>query len=195
MTIGVDLDSVLAYIEEPLLDFLNQEYKTNHGVEDVKNYDLSILWKCSPEEMIDRIYKFFRSPFMGKVVPVEGSMEGISQLGLKNNLVVITSRPLWLEEKTDAWLSKYFPDMFEQVVHTNQLSKEGEEKVNKSDICSILGATILIEDCSDYCEDCAENGIKVYLYDRPWNSSFEPRNNVTRVFGWEDINKRLSSKP
>jgi uncharacterized HAD superfamily protein len=128
---------------------------------------------------------------MDKVVPVENSVEEVAKLSLKHDLVVITSRALWIEDITTDWINKYFPNMFKKIVQTNQFSKADENKKKKSDICSMLNVSILIDDGPEYCEDCAQAGFKVYLYDRPWNTDIELHKNVTRVFGWKDISKRL----
>lgn len=57
--------------------------------------------------------------------------------------------------------------------------------MNKAEICLAEGIPILIEDHKDYSLSCAEKGIKVILFDKPWNRDFE-HDNITRVAGWNE---------
>jgi uncharacterized HAD superfamily protein len=186
MTIGVDIDSVIAYLEGPLMKFHNDNYGTNLRVDDITNYDLTHWWKCTPNELTERLFEFYRSPQMSKLPPVEGSQKGISQLKKNHDLVAITARPLWLDEETNRWLDTNFPDSFTKVIHTNQVSKSGESK-KKSEVCKEVGATYILEDHILYANDCAENGINVCLLERPWNAKEKLHENITRVSSWDEI--------
>ena len=193
MLIGVDLDSVLAYLEDPLFRFHNDRFGTKDKIKDAKDYDMWLLWKCTPRESFDRICDFYRSPYMDEVLPVKGAIKGIAKIKQKHELVVITSRPNWIEEKTNNWINMYFPGVFKQVIQTNQFSHASEKKVKKSEVCLNIGAKVFIDDCPAYCEDCAGAGISVYMFARPWNKKAPLGENVARVSGWGEIEKRLLS--
>lgn len=54
--------------------------------------------------------------------------------------------------------------------------------------CKQISAAIMIEDKSDIALYLAENGIKVLLFDTPYNCSAE-HENITRVHSWDEIYK------
>lgn len=187
MIIGVDLDGILASVHGPILDFHNEEYGTNFGPEDLVNYDLSLLWGCGMSEAIRRVCAFYKTSFMDQTKPISGSVEGVSKLNSNNDLIIITSRPRWLDSKTKSWLNKFFPNKFKDVIHTNQVSQEGEKKEKKSEVCLRVGAEVLIEDCLDYADDCAQENINVLLLDKSWNQSENLHKKITRVYDWKDL--------
>lgn len=192
MKIGVDMDSVLAEIMIPLVNFHNDLYGTDLKLEDHIHYDLTKVWKCSNDEVLEKIDKFYRSSYFDKTQPVKGAKEGIGHLSKKHELIVITSRPYSIENKTLGWLAKHFPGTFKSVQHTNHINFDKSKKRDKSSVCMELGIKLMIDDCLEFAEDCAGKNIKVLLVDTPWNRSDKLHKNITRVLSWEEIVKLLS---
>lgn len=192
MTIGVDLDGILAYIIDPILKYHNDTYGTSYTVEDMVDYKLSVIWGCSHPEAISRVLDFYKSPYMDLTKPIEGSIDGISKLSKDHDLIIITSRPRSLDNKTRSWLDKYFPNKFKDIIHTNQVSHEGEDHETKSSVCLRLNAGILIEDHLDYAYDCIDKGVDVLLLDKTWNQENNLPIGVTRVHDWKEILENIS---
>jgi len=185
MLIGIDLDSVVADIMPPLIDYHNKNYGTSLVLSDYKVFELGVTWRCSREEVLSRAFNFYRSSWFDTVKPVKGAIEGIEYLSRNCELHIITSRPNIIKEKTDKWIFKYFPKKFKTIHHTNQFSKKGGK--NKSEICQSLGIKMIIEDSLAFAHDCSSSDIKVLLMDMPWNQSKTLPKNITRVYGWKDI--------
>ena len=61
MIIGVDIDDVILKVNEQMQAWHNREYNTNFRFEDITEYDLWNVWKCSREEAIKRVMTFFLS--------------------------------------------------------------------------------------------------------------------------------------
>jgi len=100
---------------------------------------------------------------------------------------VITSRPNFIRDKTCAWVEKYFPGTFEDIVLTDQYSAS-RNRVLKSEICSERGIELIIEDSLDHAVDCARAGIKSLLIDCPWNNySPDIPIEIRKVNSWEEI--------
>lgn len=188
--IGVDLDSVLASLTPHLLEFHNQNYGTNLKEEDCIDYRLSLLWGCSVDEVVKRLYEFYDSNYFNKVVPVKGSQRGIDYLASKYDLYVITSRPTWIEDKTVGWLKKYFTEKFLEIRLTNQVSI-GEKKKSKAEVGAELGIDYLIDDHIDYVLDAYNNGISAIIRDRPWNRGRDLPEGILRFYDWEEIESYL----
>tara|TARA_Y100000310_G_scaffold209958_1_gene210571 strand:- start:1331 stop:1912 length:582 start_codon:yes stop_codon:yes gene_type:complete len=187
MIIGLDVDDVLASFVSALLVYHNDEYGTNLSVSDIKSYNLGEAWGGTKEESIKKVYDFYRSPYFRDIQPVEGSKEGIELLSRKHELVTITSRPNEIYNETIEWLNLHFPEKILEHYFTNEWHKSGNNNRSKSDVCLELGIDVIIEDCLAYAKDCASNGIKVILLDRPWNKSNGLPDKVTRVESWDRI--------
>ncbi len=195
MNIGVDMDSVLAEIIEPLDSFHNIRYQTNLQFEDHSVYNLMGLWNCTETEMIDRIHEFYLSSYFAQTKPIKGAVEGITKLAKKNKLILITSRPLFIEDMSQKWLDNYFKGKFVKICHTNQVTQAHEKKIKKSDVCVRESVEIMIDDHLDYAYDCAQAGIQVLLFEAPWNKKRtiekKYKQNIKRVSNWTEITDLL----
>ncbi len=187
MKIGVDMDSVLAEIMQPMVEFHNARYHTDLTFHDHTDYNLSKVWKCDPTDVLFRIFEYYESPYFDKVQPIEGAVEGIGRLSVSHDLYLITSRPHRIEHKTNAWLKKHFPDKFKKVLHTNQVSHSHEVRKTKSQVCKEEGISLMIDDAPDYAIDCAQAGIQVFLFPALWNKSVPEHKFIRPVAGWSEI--------
>lgn len=197
MKIGVDLDSVLADIMNPLIRFHNTTYKKKHTIDDHNTYNLSLIWDVSEDEVVRRIYAFYESPYMDEIKPMKGSVEGVTHLSSIHDLHVITARPYDIEEKTIAWLDRYYPQKFKSIYHTNWVSSSKFKKRDKSELCIEYGVECMIEDHLDFAADIASKDIEVLLLDSPWNQVNVLPKGVKRVHSWQEIVisiKKKSSK-
>lgn len=196
MNIGVDMDSVIAEIIVPIDLFHNRQYKTNLSYDDHIVYDLRSLWQCNNEQVYERIFEFYHSPEFTKVKPIVGSQEGVKKLSKLHNLHLITSRPHDIEQKTKQWLNTFFPHQFASITHTNQVSKKGGgTSVKKSVIAKQLKIEVMIDDHLTYALDCADNEIKTFLFEAPWNKDYIPQHKfMAKVSGWNEILRLLLYK-
>lgn len=192
MNIGIDLDDVTVKLLDGLLNYLNNKYNTNFKFEEHIQFDLDKIWKCSPEEAMKRVYDFYSSNYMELVLPIDGAINSIYKLSKKHNITFITSRPVFLKEKTNRWLKYYFPHKVFPVYFTNQYTFQKEARINKSDICKKLDIKLMIEDSPANTIDLVSNNIKVLLFNRPWNSSIANTALITRVNNWKDVLKILN---
>jgi uncharacterized HAD superfamily protein len=174
----------------PIIQFHNTEYGTSSKLEDHTSYGLNDVWGIPVNDVIDRVFEFYNSKYFDEILPVTGSVSGVEYLSKKYDLMVITSRPTWLKDKTVEWLEKYYPNKFKKIVLTNQFSKKGK-LIHKSQVCKEEGIETMIEDAVDYAMDCVKEGIKVYLYDMPWNREVDLPDEVVRLYNWKEIEKYL----
>ncbi|HUC01922.1 MAG TPA: hypothetical protein VMA75_03380 [Candidatus Paceibacterota bacterium] len=64
--------------------------------------------------------------------------------------------------------------------------------IDFDEVVADSGATIMIEDHMTNATVCAEAGIKVFLFDQPWNQGELPPG-IERVHSWDEIVKKLSA--
>lgn len=188
--IGIDFDDVLMDFNHGLMSFYNSRNGTTHVREDVKHYRIERLWGCEPEEVTNVIVDFYDSPAHLETLPLKGALEAIELLSREHELVIVTARPEIVREQTEKWIAKHFPEAFQRIFYVNKDFSDLTKKANKSDICKELGVELFIDDSFHNARDIANSGIKVLLFDAPWNRGVEHQN-VERVFTWEEIIERL----
>lgn len=189
--VGVDNDECLAEFVYGFLCFHNQIYGTSFYVMDVSSYNLWEILDCDKQESIRRVHEFYGSCFFPNLPVTLGSREVSRRLSIDNDLFVITSRPEIIKEATLRWLSYHFPDIFKEVIFTNEWNLNGNRKnKTKGEICLEREISYLIEDNLDYARECSEKGVRVFLLDKPWNRS-DVNGNVTRVQSWYEILEKI----
>lgn len=192
MKIGVDLDSVVADIMSPLIDFHNKNYRTNLKLSDHTTFSVEKIWKCTEEEGLNRLFKFYQSDFMDKIKPMPGSIDSIKYLSNIHEFHIITSRSNMLDKITNHWVKKYLPNIFKTINLTNQSGGKGKKNIKKSEVAKKLGISLFIEDHLEYTYDCASLDIKVLLMDMPWNQTKKLPENIVRVYSWKEIVNKIS---
>lgn len=188
--IGLDFDDVLVDFNESIRLFHNNIYGTSYEYKDVIKYDLGLLWKCSPNEIVARIHDFYNSEFHINTPPIEGAIEALRILSKENILVVITSRPESVRKVTLELLEKYFSMQFGEI-HFLDFHQGGlARRKTKGEMCVEAGVEIFVEDVLQNAVTISNKGIPTLLFDRPWNQEKEP-SNITRVFGWNDVLEQI----
>jgi 5'(3')-deoxyribonucleotidase len=191
MKIGVDVDDVLAESMGPLVDFHNQKNGTNLRFGEVFSFDLGKVFGMeNREEAFNHVLDFYKSPFFKKIEPVLSSKEIISKLSKTNQLAAITGRPTVIKNETVLWLEKFYPNCFSETHFSNHFPKE-DKNLSKADFCLEQGYELLIEDSCEFALECAQKGIKVFLFNKPWNKGFAPHENIVPVGSWEEVAEKL----
>jgi len=186
MNIAVDLDDSLADLISQLILFHNERYGTCFKKENFNSNNYVDIWGGTRNDNVIKIRQFFKSGYFEKIIPITGSQEVLKILRKNgHNPFLVTGRESHFEQITYAFIEKYFFDIFSGIYHTNAYS-DNLVKINKSTICKELNASIIIEDDLIHIIDCANSGIKVLVYDTPWNQGALP-DGTTRVFSWNQI--------
>lgn len=176
MRIGIDIDEVLAEFLESFLEFYNSKYKSNFKKEDFKSYQFEEILGGTHEEAVELIKEH---DYGGEIKLVDGALESIKELAKKYELIILTARHPMFKDKTENFLKSHFGDIFSQILYTGEsFQKYG---VTKSDLCKQLNIEIIIEDNKIFSKECAEKGIRVLLFDKPWNQIDEYMENIIRV--------------
>lgn len=189
--IGVDLDEVLAETVDYCL-FYNKNkicWKTVNK-EDIKKYYIHhmVEYDISKEEAIE----WFRNPMIDdinlEIKPVIWAIDWLKQLKNKWFILKIVTARVWdlFWEYTQKWIEKYYPDLFDDIIYANHFTKEDK---TKSELCKENDIFVMVEDNFDYALELAENGIKTYLLEKPWNKDiFKNHKNIIKVKSWQEIN-------
>lgn len=186
MRIGIDLDEIVADTMPAIVNFHNEKYGTDLKKNHFHSYRFWEVWGGTRDEAIKKIYEFSETDHFVKINPVAGSLNAIKKLKENGHeLFVITGRQNEIIKKTEEWIEKHFPEVFSGIHFANSYGFTGQP-LKKSAICSQLNIEIMIEDDIDHAKDLAEAGIRVFLFDQPWNQN-DLEKDVERVFSWEEI--------
>lgn len=180
MKIGIDIDEVVAKYVEGYLEIFKKEYGKKVNFEDVFSYNFGEVLGISKEED-EKLHKIFgESMSFDEIEMIEGAKEAVIKLSKSHDVAFITFRPLRLKEKTRFFLEKNFPDNSFKVFYAKEFPNG-----SKAEVCKSLGINLMIEDHAPAAFECANKGIRVILFDKPWNKNVE-HENILRVKKWEE---------
>lgn len=189
--IGIDIDDTLLDFIGAYVLFYNTRYKTNFKREDFKSYMFNETLGGTLEESVNSVKKFCNSSFVDEMKPLPDSQKVIQMLNKQSELFLVTSRTLDLKEITLNQISKYFPNLFSDILFSsNHYTKSKNTGKPKSEICLEKGISLLIDDSLIYTNECLEKNIGAILFDSPWNQNGHLKG-IIRVKSWEEIGKLL----
>jgi uncharacterized HAD superfamily protein len=190
MKVGVDLDDVVVNFVPPLLEFYNAKFNENHFLTNGCSYYLWDIVGKSREEITKVIWDFIETESFENIDFIPGAKEAVKDIAKNHELFFITSRSGRIKKKTPFFLKKHFSDINFNLVFTGDFHGSGK---TKADFCKEFGIEFYVEDHKKFAQECAENGTKVLLLDKPWNQG-ELYRNITRVKGWDEILEVINGK-
>lgn len=180
--IAVDIDETLVHFLPNLAKFHKKQlpqgkyrylYRNIFGVEE----------KVSKKMVID----FYNSDEFHNLRPIVGCQTKLKELRKKaSKLYIVTGRQYYVRQRTEDWINKHFPDIFDDIVITNSFTPH---EVSKIDIFKSFNIDTVIDDDSKVCLESARTGIKPYNYthfpEYPWYEPHEYTDFSLRK--WEDL--------
>ncbi|MEK6886165.1 MAG: hypothetical protein AABX17_04325 [Nanoarchaeota archaeon] len=186
MVIGVDCDEVIFPLLPSHCAFLNDKYALNLDWRKFTSYNFWEHYGKTRGQAVQDFIEFTSTDEFMKVMPIEGSQEGIRELKKLDKLYIITSRTDNLKDKTNNWLEQHFQGIFSGVVFGNIFSNNGRKKISKRQLCSENNISLLLEDHWDYALDVSQD-IPVVLFDKPWNQDKKDNSGrIIRVYSWKE---------
>lgn len=182
MKIGLDFDDVIVNFFDNLLNWHNKNYNRSDKIEHFKEFSWSPVWGVSREEAIKRVDIFHETHNVKEVMPLEDAISSLKELAEENELIIITGRPVRFKHRVEEWLTHHLGKKLE-VIHAGEFHKN--QAASKAEICKEKNIPVLLEDAPQTAIDCANFGIKVILFDNPWNQNVS-HENITRVKSWKE---------
>lgn len=199
--LAIDIDEVLAQFIPILAVYHNEIYGSNYTAESFVSYEFHRIWGGTVLECNAKVDSFFESKyFKNDIIPVPGAKEALLILKEDFELHIVTARQHRYETQTREWIQKHFPNIFTTFNFGNHYSTVGKSR-SKSQMCTEIGAIMLVDDSALYAQQCSLNGIPVILFgDYAWNRDFIIEDNteisklVTRAFDWDTTIKIIYEK-
>lgn len=190
MKIGIDIDEVICYLYPGMINSLNSKFKKNILLEEVyDDHALADIFNVSKEKITEGIHEFTSFENMLSLPLVNDAKDAILKLSNSHEIIFVTSRHPNNISVTKEYLNLPFSN-----INFNVLFSSGAWKNNnksKSSHCLEQGITVLIEDNAKYALDCSQKGIKVILFDKPWNKNIEENKNIFRVKNWKEALEKI----
>ena len=199
MRIGVDLDDVIAVCAVPYLRRFAQEYKVELPDETEIGWHLlrEMDDRVSPAERDRFRIKLYDGTFFSELDIYEDCpvvLERLVQNG--HEIFFITARAERRRMITETWLREKRILDYAKAVH---LKPHGEFRPDyprgrydaegsaayKVNLAQELGIDVFCEDDTLISQTLAEAGIRVLLFDHPWNRDVS-HERITRVNGWAE---------
>lgn len=202
MKLGVDLDDVVAECAIPYLRQFAQEFNVELPPEPGW-HTLAEIDAVSPEDK-DRFRRaIYESPFFGELEIYEDCPAVLEQIvAAGHELYFITARAERRRVITETWLREKGILEHARAVHLRPLGDfdptaaprgrydaEGSARY-KVRLAEELGLETFCEDDRTISVRLAEAGVRVLLFDHPWNRDIAHAN-IERVAGWPEVAAKL----
>jgi|SRR3989344_3702307 len=188
MKIGIDFDDVINEFTDSLMDFYHKKYGKKVVREEIKNWDWGLYWGIDREEATKRVDEFHATHNLEDIKPLENALESLKLLMKTHEVIIITGRPVRFKQKVQSWLKNKINEELE-IIHAGEWHKG--QGASKAEICKKLDIPLLLEDAPDTAMDCANNGINVILFNKPWNHEVKHKL-IFRVENWKEAMKEIS---
>ncbi len=190
MKIGIDLDEVTFDFLGYFLNYYNKRFGESKKPSDIKTYK---FWENGigkdREDSVSIVNDFFRSPEAYSMPLLKAAGEVIFELSRLHDVSFITARPIWTRAQTQEQLKRALGR--EQDLHYSGDFHKGQGK-SKLEICSDLGAKVMVDDSMDFLLECAKSGVVGLLYTQPWNREVVLNGNPKRVNDWYEVWREIS---
>lgn len=177
--IAFDIDGVFANTMALFLEIARKDYGINDiRYEDISTYFLEECLDIDPEIIKVIIKRILEGEFESDLLPIDGAVEVLSDIGAAHPLLFVTARPqlATAEEWVHSMLSLNPSDI--EVVATGTF--EG-----KADVLNARGVRYFVEDYLEICYMLSQSAITPILFSQPWNrSSNHP---FMEVGSWAEI--------
>ena len=193
MKIAIDFDDTIFPTIKKFLEYNNEKYKSKTEIKQLEHSSAYKLIGIKKEEMIKRFIEFTNTKRHKEIMPIKDSIQVIKKLKQKHELFIITARNKKTKNGTMFLIDKYHKDNFKEIIFLDYTNNKKDEKF---EICKKIGVNLIIEDDPTNAISCAENGIKVLLFnneDKNYWSKTKDHKNIKLIKTWKEIEKHINS--
>jgi len=197
MRIYCDMDDILCETAATLCRLAREDFGIPVAYEDVRDFDLQKSFSLTPDQMRRFMVAAHRPENLLAYPATEGAADGLKALAAAGHVVeIVTGRPASTFRATEGWLAAAGLGDF-PVTYVNKygrlFSNDGDapEMVPMADLPARRYGVVIDDSPLVLPAFATWSETQVLVFDRPWNAGFPLAPNMTRVFGWADILKKL----
>ena len=153
MKLAIDIDEVLTPFLPTML-----RWRQPRCLPKKYPYICRTIYDISEKESQKLIHEFYETPEFQSLKPIKNSQEVIKILKQRgHSLYIVTGRQSVVRRKTEDWVEKWYPNLFNDVILTNSYT---DQEIKKSQVCNMLNIGLIIDDNFEICMDCISKGTK-----------------------------------
>ena len=167
--IGVDIDNVIAATDEKIRELIELFCGISSQQENILSWHYSTstgITKGQEQYVLEKLH----NKYISELKLINGAKECLDILSGEYFIWLLTSRPISAKNLTIKWLQ-------EKLIPYDKLFFIKNKSVFADKV------TFLVEDKAETALDFSSQGVKVYLFDYPWNSKIS-NSLIVRVFSW-----------
>lgn len=188
MIIAVDCDDVLSETTKAILAHHSHQFNGKHiGFDDITDYSrYTIPWFEASKDYFDRYIQSFLDAYETNTIdPVLGAQAIIqTRKEQGHTLKVVTGRKEHLKDMTQMRIDRHFPGLFDDIIFANHGTDM--HGVSKGDLCTHIGASLLLDDGRHNCAETTKVGIPSILFEKPRNKT-KPQLSFCTKIPWRDV--------
>lgn len=177
--LAYDIDGVVADTMAVFVQLARERYGMHQlSKADLVQYDLYQCLAVEPSIVDDLICTTLDDEHTGRIPPMPGAQELLTELARHGPLRFITAR-IW-PESIIRWLHATLPQVAASEI---QVIATGDPSA-KLQVLHDLGIRYFLEDRQETCEILVKNGIQPLLFDQPWN---QHATGFPRISHWHEL--------
>jgi len=182
--IGIDIDGVIGDSDKVFRKYIKKYFGINLRRQDVKDFYYEKVLGIPENEMKNFWKRIDEEKRWLEIEILPGAKTALEYLKEKYQIIIITARPENIRNLTEEWLSKN-QIYYDRLYFINE--HKGESKLSAI-LSNSINLKCFIEDRIDFALDFIKAGIKVILFDYPWNRIEKNINSelLIRVKGWQE---------
>jgi hypothetical protein len=186
----VDIDNVLGQTDEVMRGIIRVATNgkalpggVDYCYEDIKEFEYNLCKDRSgnsvSKEVWEAVHRIFQDPNSGYVdliQPTAGALQALIALRERWDIWMVTARHDDGLRKAIAWVERHFPG-FSSNVHSSYGRKKWE----------VASFTAAVDDHLETSLGFADNGVRSFVYDHPWNRKAANDRRLTVVKSWSQL--------
>lgn len=188
--IYVDVDDVISRTTETYTGLIEQEFGKKVAFGDIESFDLKTSFGLTDNEFSHFFDLIHEPDFLMGFKAVEGAVRVLSLWADQGHCVdIVTGRPASSRDVSLEWLN-FKGICFDEFIMVDKYSRPGNDlsiAISKEELAS-FSYDLAVEDSGDMALFLARDmGVRVALYDRPWNGWLESDGKLVRCRSWEEV--------
>ncbi|HVV66668.1 MAG TPA: hypothetical protein VHB72_01175 [Candidatus Saccharimonadales bacterium] len=194
--IAVDIDDVLFPCSFRLVDFYSEKHGVKLDYPAIMGDDgkirgtlevLADALDIGEDEIIDHVEAILSHPDFHEIDPHDASEETLKKLSRQYELHAVSARPQVINQQTQEWLAKHYPDIFSSIHILGGRWGRGTT-VDKLATYRRLGTTYVIDDLLNHAMKAREVGATPILFGKyPWNNVAVLPDGVVWCTDWQAV--------
>ncbi len=187
LNFGIDLDGV-CFDWQYFVDWHKKVYGTSFTKKDFLSEGFCEKFDISLKVLDQRVVRMYKTVGTRNLIPASGAVSGVRSLSAMGRTLAVTSRPPWAYEDTLHWIKANFNRVFNGGVHftkSRHIPVSTNHLPTKLEVCIRERVSYLLEDDLNYALPCAEQGVRILLFDYYGNKS-NLNSNIHPVYSWTE---------